>query len=280
MKIHLLNFGSLRVEPDIMILGIPMEKIVSRYPVDEYGLMKIAMNSLLVEHENRLVLIDPGCGDFLPKRILDEYGLEIPVPPEALLREAGYNEEDVTDVIFTHLHFDHGTAAFKRIPGNIIKRYGNARYWMSEIHYQYSLKPLEFEKNSFFSFVFRYIDNVNWLEQWDANWMSFQAFSGHTRNMMVPLIPGKNYDLLFVSDLMPMALLADPGSFSYYDIDKELQLEEKKSLPGSLDNPTLVILYHEPADPFLLINGVEIRQLKYEEGVAMLREFIHPLVGH
>jgi glyoxylase-like metal-dependent hydrolase (beta-lactamase superfamily II) len=256
-----------------MIRGIPPEKMMDQYPVDTHGHMKIGMNSLLVAHDERLVLIDPGCGDFLPKRILDDYGLEMPHKPEELLGQEGYEEDDVTDVIFTHLHFDHGTAAFLRVPGKIKKRYGNARYWMSEAHYRYTMKPHNSERNSFFSFVFRYVNDVHWLEHWDADWMSFRTFNGHTRSMMIPEIAGKKYDLLFASDLLPMRLLINPGSYSYYDVDKELLLKEKKALLDSLDKPALAILYHEPSEPFLFFNKREAQGIKFDDGISMLKNF-------
>ncbi|MBN1133303.1 MAG: MBL fold metallo-hydrolase, partial [Bacteroidales bacterium] len=255
MNIRLLNFGFLKVRASEMIRGVVPGRIREYYAVDEEGNMKIAMNSLLIEHGGRVVLIDPGCGDFLPKRVLDEYGLEIPVPPEALLQRAGYKETDVTDVVFTHLHFDHGTAAFRRVPGKMVKRYERARYHVSEIHYRYALKPASPEKNSFFTFVFRTMDEIHMLEQWDSEWMEFLSYNGHTRSMAVPRVTGKDADLVFASDLLPLRLLTEPGSTSAYDMEPGIQVEEKKNFLESIIRPTLVVLYHDPHDPVVLLKG-------------------------
>lgn len=238
-----------------MIQNIGAERIKTQYSVDDSGYMKIAMNALLIAHGGRVVLIDPGCGDFLPKRILDDYGLEIPLPPEELLMRAGYAETDITDVVFTHLHFDHGTAAFKRVPGNIIKRYEKAKYWVSEMHYNYAMKPVESEKNSFFAFVFRYMDAINWLENWDGDWLRFGAFHGHTKGMVVPRISGADCDLVFASDLLPLKILTEQESYSFYDIDSGLQMKEKEHFLRSLERPTLVLHYHEPDEALGLYNG-------------------------
>ena len=257
-----------------MICNLPEEQIRSYYQVDAAGYMRIGMHSLLIEHNERLVLIDPGCGDFLPKRILDEYGLEIPIQPEDLLLKAGYKENEVTDVIFTHLHFDHGTAAFKRVPGNIIKRYENARYWISDTHYQYAQKPVKAEKNSFFTFVFRYIDDVHKLEQWDADWMTFDTSNGHTKGMMITKIYGLDYNLVFASDLLPMRLLTESNSYSFYDVNRDLLQKEKHDFLTLQNKPTLAILYHEPDNPYLFISEGNVMERLAEDGSTMLDSFI------
>ena len=43
------------------------------------------MNGLLIIEEERIVVFDLGCADFLPSRILNEYGLEIPESIETVL---------------------------------------------------------------------------------------------------------------------------------------------------------------------------------------------------
>ncbi len=88
--------------------------------------MKLSMNALLVKEGKQVVLIDPGTADFLPARLKQEYGFEMPVSLEEIMQESDLSVEEITDVIFTHLHFDHGSGAFKRVPGNIIKRFPNA----------------------------------------------------------------------------------------------------------------------------------------------------------
>ena len=145
---------------------------------------------------------------------------------------------------------------------------------MSETHYQYAQNQVKAEKNSFFTFVFRYINEVHWLEQWDTEWIRFDTSDGHTRGMMVPRIPGKDYDLVYASDLLPMKLLKESGAYSYYDVDRDLLQKEKNEFLTARDKATLAILYHEPINTFLFISGGEVTEMIPEESESMLTSFI------
>ena len=119
METHILHCGFLKVRAEKMIKSLSTDQIGDKYQIDSQGYMKLSMNALLVKEEKRVVLMDPGCADFLPSRLVKEYGLVVSNSIEEQLTTLGYHSDHVTDVIFTHLHFDHGSGAFKLIPVNI-----------------------------------------------------------------------------------------------------------------------------------------------------------------
>ena len=102
------------------------------------------------------------------------------------------------------------------------------------------------------------MDEINMLERWDIGWMTFPAYDGHTRAMVVPRISGKKADLVFASDLIPLRLMMEPGSFSSYDIQPERQVDEKEAFLKSITRPTLVVLYHDPLEQVMLLNGGDL----------------------
>ena len=101
--------------------------------IDEDGFMQIGMHGMVVETGDRRIVIDPGCADFLPRRLQEEYGLEMDCPVSEAVKRAGYPAETITDVLFTHLHFDHGSGAFERRPGGIFKTFPAARFVVMNI---------------------------------------------------------------------------------------------------------------------------------------------------
>jgi glyoxylase-like metal-dependent hydrolase (beta-lactamase superfamily II) len=131
MKIQSLHLGTLRVNAFEMIMGVPEELVRERYEVDANNQMRIGMHGLIVETGDRVILFDPGCATFLSKSLADTYDLVMERPLTAVVAGAGYRPEEITDVLFTHLHFDHGSGAFLRIPGGIVKAFPNARYVVS-----------------------------------------------------------------------------------------------------------------------------------------------------
>jgi glyoxylase-like metal-dependent hydrolase (beta-lactamase superfamily II) len=245
MRINIIPCGFLKVKATAMIKPFPEDQISLKYTVDQEGYMNLAMNALLVEERERKVLFDPGTADFLPMKLRREYGLEIPVSMEEGLFGLGLQREQITDVVFTHLHFDHASGGFKRIPGNIVKRFPNARYHMLKEHYQYAIDPDPFESDAFSTGLLRYLDRMYWLEDCDLDWVRFRIFRGHTRGMVVPEINLEGRQVFFMSDLLPMEIFLDPEVWCGYDLDSGLLLREKEEFLRDLAHGSQLILYHD-----------------------------------
>jgi glyoxylase-like metal-dependent hydrolase (beta-lactamase superfamily II) len=246
MKLNVIPCGTLKVNARKMHNHLPESRIRSRYRVDPDGTMRIAMNALLVDDGERLVIFDPGCADFLPSRFIASYGLEISEPMETILERSGYRAEQVTDVVFTHLHFDHGTGAFAREPGRICKRFPNADYRVLKEHFDYAQKPHESESNSFALFFFRYLDRVHWLEEWKVDWLELKVCHGHTKFMAVPGIRTGTGLTWFLSDLVPMESFLEPDVCSEYDLDPGLALGEKNQFLAGIAAGSELIFFHDP----------------------------------
>jgi len=235
-----------------MIHSLSAERIAGFYEVDPSGYMRISMNMLLADTGEQVVLFDPGTADFLPSRLKEEYGLEQEYSLEEILQQAGYQPEQVTDVIFTHLHFDHGSGAFKRVPGKIVKRFPQADYHVLREHFGYASDRNKKESSYFITLFFRYVDRIRWLEEWTGDWMDFRVYNGHTRGMVVPRIRTGEGEIHYVSDLIPMEIFLDPDACSGYDLDPELARKEKVDFLGGLDHPCELVLFHDPVRPRLI----------------------------
>ena len=245
MQINSVHCGILKVQATEMIKPLESDEIAAKYEIDQDGYMRLSMQTVLVEESDRKVLIDPGTADFLPLRLRQEYGVEMPVPLEESLEHMGVTPDQITDVVFTHLHFDHASGAFKRVPGNIVKRFQNARYHLLKKHYQYALNPDPFEADSFCTGLFKYLDRMYWLEDWDLEWMSFKIFNGHTRGMVVPEIHAHEGLTYFMSDLVPMEIFLKPELWCGYDLEPGLVLREKEKFLQNLTPLTRLILFHD-----------------------------------
>lgn len=230
-----------------MIKPLSVTDIQELYGIDKEGFIRLALNSLLILEDDRVVLIDPGCAEFLPARIMKDYGLEIKEPIESILEKKGVTATMVTDVVFTHLHFDHGSGAFVRKPGTIAKRFPNARYHVWKEHFEYSSRPHPSESNSFFTSFFRYIDQVYWLEDWTSDWMNFKIFHGHTIGMLIPVINSGNETIYYLSDLIPMQVFLKQEVWCGYDLDPDLAKSEKVEFLRKIrNNNTKLLFLHDP----------------------------------
>jgi len=235
-----------------MIRGVPPEVIGERYRVDKNGGIRIGMNALLVSTGTRLVLFDPGSGDFLPARLIGGYDLRIGKPIELLLEELGYSAGAVTDVVFTHLHFDHCSGAFVRSTGTLARRFPKARYHVLRDHYEYALRPDPHEGNAHAARLLRYVDALYWLEDWEEEWMELKVFHGHTRYLSVPGIRMGTRTLWFVNDLIPMEEFQRPEASSGYDLEPDLARREKVNFLENLDPGSELVFFHDPSTSRLI----------------------------
>lgn len=245
MELHILHLGFLKADATKMIKPLDTASIRLKYDIDNEGFISLALNALLITEGDRIVLIDPGCADFLPSRIMKEYGLEVNETLEGILHAHGVEASQVTDVLFTHLHFDHGSGAFMRKPGTICKRFPNARYHVSKEHFEYAAHPHPSESNSFFTSFFRYINRIHWLEDWSVDWMKFKVFNGHTRGLTVPVIDAGQEKVYYVSDLVPMEIFLDEQIYSGYDLDPDLIISEKRQFLSEIGDSSKIIYFHD-----------------------------------
>ena len=87
------------------------------------------------------------------------------------LKDAGFDVEDITDVLLTHFHFDHvGGAVEMDSKGNLVPTFPNATYWTNELHYYAAYEPNQREKASFLK------ENFLPLKEW-INWVKILRIS-------------------------------------------------------------------------------------------------------
>ncbi|MCK6509985.1 MBL fold metallo-hydrolase [Myxococcota bacterium] len=105
-KWKLLRAGAFRLDGGAMFGLIPKALWSRSFPADEDNRITLQTNCVLLESPHRLVLIETGCGNKFGAKERQFYELESRWVGDAL-REEGVERTDITDVIITHLHFDH-----------------------------------------------------------------------------------------------------------------------------------------------------------------------------
>ena len=107
MDIQLIDTGFFHADGGAMFGAIPKTAWSRRYPSDKQNGCILAMRSMLVRDGNgKIVLVDNGAGNKHLKQ-LSYYNFFDLVDLKDELQRRDVACEDVTDVILTHLHFDH-----------------------------------------------------------------------------------------------------------------------------------------------------------------------------
>ena len=176
------------------------------------------------------------------------------------LKKYGFCKDDITDVIHTHLHFDHCGGAIEKINEQLVPAFKNANFWSNELHWQTATKPNAREKASFLKENILPIEDSGQLKLIEVSG-SFEgklgktSFSqnidvrfagGHTEAMMLPQIKYKGKTIVYMADLLPSAGHIPIPYVMAYDMFPLKTLQEKKSfLKEAVDNDYILFFEHD-----------------------------------
>ncbi len=210
------------------------------------------MRSLLVDTGDRVVLIDTGIGNKQSEKFYSYYHLNGDATLLGSLKETGYSPEEITDVILTHLHFDHdGGHVIRDNDGTLKLLFPNAIHWTTESQWQNYLDPNIREGAIYFPenmMPVKEAGKLNIIEEEDEYipGIEFRIFNGHTPGMIVPVIKYKNSKVIYSADLIPLAANVPLPWVSAYDLHPLTSIEEKeKLLTEAYENGYILFFEHD-----------------------------------
>lgn len=253
MQLYTIETGKFKLDGGAMHGVVPKSLWQKFNPADENNLCSWAMRCLLVEVDNRRILIDTGIGNKQNEKFFSHYYLHGEDTLEASLAQRGLSTDDITDVFLTHLHFDHVGGAIKREGTKLIPTFKNAIYWSNENHWRWATQPNDREKASFLAENIVPIEESGQLQFIPttsdfvfASDFKVKFVHGHTEAMMLPFLKYKEHQILYCADLLPsVAHLPIPWVMAY-DTRPLLTLEEKtKLLPQAVEENWLLYFEHD-----------------------------------
>jgi len=253
MQLQVINTGFFKLDGGAMFGVVPKSLWQRINPPDAKNLCTWAMRCLLVKTANRLVLIDTGIGDKQSAKFFSHFE---PHGSDSLLQslaDLGYVPSQITDVILTHLHFDHCGGAVKRLPnGELVPLFPNAKYWSNAEHWAWAMEPNPREKASFLKENFVPIQEHQQLYfatdgQEIAPNIRVHFVYGHTHAMMLPHITYGNKTIVYMADLIPSVGHIRMPYVMAYDVQPLHTLNEKHSyLTAAVKHEQLLFLEHDP----------------------------------
>ena len=264
MKLHVINTGFFKLDGGAMFGVVPKSIWQKTNPADENNLCNWAMRCLLIEDGNQLLLIDNGMGTKQDARFFSHYYLNGDDSLSKSLHQAGFGEDDITDMFLTHLHFDHCGGGVKTENGKHLLTFKNASYWSNEAHWKWATVPNAREKASFLSenilpmqesgqLKFTSTDLTSPFSQFDI----FYA-SGHTDKMMIPMIRYKGKTICFMADLLPSVGHIPLPYLMGYDTRPLLTMEEKELfLKEAAEKGYILFLEHDPVNECCTVKQTE-----------------------
>jgi glyoxylase-like metal-dependent hydrolase (beta-lactamase superfamily II) len=252
MKIFTIDAGNFLCDGGGIFGGVPKILWERQIKADHRNLIKLAMRCMLVVEGNRKVLIETGSGDKLSWKFIENNGIENPLLLIESLNQAGFKPEDITDVLHTHLHWDHCGGGTKfNDKEEIVSTFPNATYHCTKSQWENALNPNPREGDAYFENDFLPLKDkgqLNLIEKEDELFPGFELriFNGHTPGMIVPVIQFQRRKIVYVTDLTPLTSNIPLKWISAYDLYPVTSMEEKNSfLREAFENNYLLYFEHD-----------------------------------
>lgn len=236
MKLTTIHTGNFKLDGGAMFGVVPKQLWQKLNPADVNNLCNWAMRCLLVQTEGRNILIDTGIGNKQSEKFYSHYYLNGENSLMESLSKEGLRNEDITDVLLTHLHFDHCGGAINRVNEELVLAFPNAKYYVNETQWNSAMNPNPREKASFLKENFELLfdsGKLLFLQQGDivANCIETHIFYGHTNGMIAPLINLPNGEKVFYgADLFPSSAHLKPHFVMSYDVEPLKTMQERETI--------------------------------------------------
>jgi glyoxylase-like metal-dependent hydrolase (beta-lactamase superfamily II) len=265
MKIHKIETGFFKLDGGAMFGVVPKVIWNKINPADENNLCNWAMRCLLIEEDDKLILVDTGIGNKQDEKFLSHYYLHGEDSLNQSIINAGFSKDDITDVFLTHLHFDHCGGAIIKEDGILKPAFKNATYWSNQKHWDWAINPNQREKASFLkenilpiqeSGQLKFIPNEDGF-QFSTN-VKVRFAYGHTEAMMLPQINFNRQTLVYMADLLPSVGHIPLPFVMSYDMFPMKTLDEKAAFLKEVEEKNyILILEHDPVNECCTLHMTE-----------------------
>lgn len=251
--LHPLETGRFGLDGGAMFGVVPRPLWEKAAPPDGRNRIDMAARALLLQGSGRTILIDTGNGTKWDEKLSGIYRFDTAEHDLVRsLRALGLTPADVTDVILTHLHFDHAGGATERVEGRLQPMFPRALYYVQREQWEAAQRPTERDRASFYPDDFLPLQERGVLRFTEGGGEIFPGitlavFRGHTSALQCPVISDGRTTVLYCADLVPMTPHVALPWIMGYDLRPLVTLEEKrKTLARAAEEGWILFFEHDP----------------------------------
>ncbi len=261
--------GTVRLDGGAMFGVVPKVLWAKKTNVDEFNRILLATRTLIAVDRSakRVILVDTGAGSKWAPKAADRYGVFY--DPDAIsnaLAKLDLTMNDVTDVVATHLHFDHNgglTEWVDRIDGPTKLRYPRAKHWVHRMQWDQANEPSPKDKASYIEQDFAALAGGGVLEVLEGDppvgtlpGVEWVLSNGHTKGQLLPIFGAGEQKMLFIGDMVPTVNHLPLAWVMAYDLYPLTTIAEKEAIyKRCIEEKMLIAFPHDPDYAAVEIDG-------------------------
>jgi glyoxylase-like metal-dependent hydrolase (beta-lactamase superfamily II) len=261
-ELHAVETGRFALDGGAMFGVVPKNLWSKSNPADEQNRIDVALRALLLRSNDRVILIDTGMGDKYDEKTRSIYKLDNSkfTLLDSLVK-LGITPDQITDIIQTHLHFDHCGGLVTDQNGKFVPTFPNAKVYVQKENLAWARKPTEKDRASYLSNDWEPIAAEGLLEEVDGPGeilpgIELLIFNGHTRAQQLPHIHDGDKHVFFCADLMPTKAHVNLPYVMGYDNFPLTTLEEKRAItPRMYEEKWMLFFEHDPESSFVTLEA-------------------------
>lgn len=245
--------GAFRLDGGAMFGVVPRAIWEKAVPPDAHNRIPMVMRLLLVRGRGRTIVVDAGCGTGYDEKLTRIYAFESNVPMAESLEEFGLAPEDVSDVLVTHLHFDHGGGLATPDGSGWVLTFPNAAHHVQARQWKHALNPNPRDRASFFRERIEILETEGRLSLHDGEWslgpdLDVLTFDGHTPGQQLPRLRSGDATVFFCGDLVPTSAHLPIPYVMSYDLQPVVAMEEKQRILDEASRERWILVFeHDSA---------------------------------
>ncbi|MFA7227615.1 MAG: MBL fold metallo-hydrolase [Melioribacteraceae bacterium] len=235
-ELYVSETGSFALDGGAMFGIIPKTLWSRTNHADELNRVSLSARNLLLVSDSRKILIDTGIGSDWDEKFKRIYGLDqTKNTASGSLDKIGIKPDQITDVLLTHLHFDHTGGSTVLNEGKWIPAYPNAKYHVQKKHFEWALNPSERDKGSFIENRFLPLQKEGLLNFIDGDTpfddeLEIITINGHTISQQMIKVHDNSNTVLYCGDLFPFISHIPIPYVMGYDLQPLVTVQEKKKI--------------------------------------------------
>jgi glyoxylase-like metal-dependent hydrolase (beta-lactamase superfamily II) len=252
-KITPIETGDFKLDGGAMFGVVPKPLWNKVAPADDLNRIAMIARCLLIETKGRKILVDAGIGHKDDQKFREIFAVDFERNTlEHSLTALNIQREDITDLIYTHLHFDHAGGSTRLEGKEAVPTFPNARHFVQRKQYEHALTRSERDRASFMDANYEPVRQAGLLEFLDGDTeflpgLDLLMTNGHTPGLQMVKISGGDHVLWYPTDLMPMSAHIPLPYIMGYDLLPVTTLADKKRLlPQAADEKWVTVFEHDP----------------------------------